>query len=197
MAINTANVYFGPGANYQKIGELAGGEMRPIIGRHNFGPWWQIQFDQRTVGWVADAKVQEYGNTALIPVVAAPNIGGVKPTPGVIWNPTPLPLLTCVPTPAAPPATIVAGATVPSTPAATPAATGGMVTTEITAAAPTFIAPGPPVNPKADRPESIPDPQTSRDPISTDAMNLALPISGIGLIAGGIILALTSRKKAG
>jgi len=28
-------------------------------------------------------------------------------------------------------------------------------------------------------------------------MNLALPISGIGLIAGGIILALTSRKKAG
>jgi len=197
-AIKTVTVYAGPGYDYDEVAELGAEDMRPIIGRANDAPWWQILYDRETVGWVADAEVDEYGNTALVPLVAAPDIFGYTPTPGAIWNPTPLPLLTCVPTPT-PTATVAGAAGAPAAgggvaqgePQSTP--TVGMVSGEVDGGVPVNTTGSALTGPGV----SSRNADASRAESPTSAMNLILPLAGLVLISGGIVLALVSRKGGG
>ncbi len=200
-AIATVTVFAGPGTDYSVVAELGAEDMRPIIGRPFYAQWWQIQFDQETVGWVADAEVDEYGNTALVPVVDTPPINGNTPTPGAIWNPTPLPLLTCVPTPTPTPTTL-AGEAPPSGGAGTqgdaqPTPTVGMVSAEVGGSAPVIGETAGSANSPSGSGVSSRGSEASRAASPTSAMNLILPLAGLALISGGIILALTSRKQSG
>lgn len=212
-AINRLIVYGGPGMDYGPVSTLEAEEMRPITGRAAYAEWWQIMVKPNLIGWVQDREVDEFGNTALVPIATPPAINGATPTPGIPWNPTPLPLLTCVPTPT-PTATPTATGTV-STPG-----TGGdvgasgdsegvaapgsdsqseMVPAEIVA---TPIAPGQLATGDASDSASGPgmvsrDSGTSRAASPTSATNLILPLAGLALIAAGIVLALATRKQSG
>lgn len=204
-AIATVTVFAGPGTDYPVVAELGAEDMRPIIGRPFYAQWWQIQFNQETAGWVADAEVDEYGNTALVPVVDTPPINGNTPTPGAIWNPTPLPLLTCVPTPTPTSTPTSETSTADASPSggsgtqgdAQPTPTVGMVSAEIGGSAPVtgetaVTADGPSGSGISSRSSEV-----SRAASPTSTMNLILPLAGLALIGGGIILALTSRKQSG
>lgn len=203
-------VYGGPGTDFGPVSTLEADEMRPIMGRANYAQWWQIQVKPGMLGWVADAEVTEYGNTALVPVVAPPAINGATPTRGPLWNPTPLPLLTCIPTPT-PSATPTGTAT--SEPNAVEgaapgsgdegggsqpeAATTDMVSAEIVA------TPVSQANTTAAQVEDVAaqgsgissrGSEAGRAASPTSTTNLLLPLAGLALIAGGIILALLSRN---
>ena len=211
-AIEAVIIYAGPGDDYDEVAELGAEDMRPIIGRGYYAQWWQIQYDRETVGWVADAEVDEYGNTALVPLVVAPEIDGNTPTPGAIWNPTPLPLLTCVPTPTPTPspsptatgtleASLAGGGVTGSEGGGSgsqggpqPTQTVGMVSAEIEGEAPVtgeeeVASSGTGVDSRGS--------ESSRAASPTSALNLILPLAGLALISGGIVLALASRRKAG
>ncbi|MCO5179051.1 MAG: hypothetical protein M9896_03285 [Candidatus Promineofilum sp.] len=210
-ALDRLIVYGGPGINFGPVTTLEAEEMRPITGRAGFATWWQIQVKADTLGWVTDAEVDEFGNTALVPIVAPPTINGATPTPGSAWNPTPLPLLTCVPTPTpsatpthTPTPTGISGAA-PGTdndnggPAAT-ADAADMVSADILA---TPVQAAQPQTSSANA-ENAPDTgltsrgsDASRTASPTNVTNLILPLLGLALIAGGIILALLSRNRGG
>lgn len=210
-ALDRLVVYGGPGIDFGPVATLEAEEMRPITGRAGFATWWQIQVKAGTLGWVIDAEVEEFGNTALVPIVDPPALNGATPTPGIAWNPTPLPLLTCVPTPIPSPTltqtptpTVIAGAA-PGTDEnnGDPAATGDaadMVSAEIvatpvqatqsqTSAVEEESAPGSGLNSRGS--------DASRAASPTSMTNLILPLLGLALIAGGIILALLSRNRGG
>ncbi len=210
-AIDRLVVYGGPGINFGPVTTLEAQEMRPIIGRAGFATWWQIQVKPGTLGWVIDAEVDEFGNTALVPIAAPPTLNGATPTPGIVWNPTPLPLLTCVPTPTpsatptyTPTPTTVGGA-VPGTnednvALAESAEAADMVSAEIVA---TPVQAAQPQSSSADT-ESAPGTGLSsrgsdaaRAASPTSMTNLILPLLGLALIAGGIVLALLSRNREG
>lgn len=205
-AIQRITVYDGPGIDFAPLTTLERDEMRPIIGRAAFAQWWQILVDNQTIGWVSDNEVNEYGNTALVPIAPPPVINGNTPTPGAPWNPTPLPLLTCVPTPtpsATPTATptagndaannAIAGGTSDST---TPTATLEMVSADITGGPAAQTG-----NPAMAQEEnesgsgiSSRGSETARVASPTSMVNLFLPLAGLALIGGGILLALLSRN---
>lgn len=210
-AIRRVIVYAGPGIDFGPVATLEEDEMRPIVGRAGFATWWQILVDNKTVGWVADTEVNEYGDTALVPVVAPPAINGNTPTPGAQWNPTPLPLLTCVPTP-------TATATTTGTPASEPSGiesaaneineeTAGSL--DVTAT-PEMVSAIVESAPNSGAGDSVTQPdeeitigsgvssrgsEASRAASPTSMMNLVLPLAGLALIGGGIILALMSRTR--
>lgn len=206
-ALDQLVVYGGPGVDFGPVSTLEIDEMRPITGRAAYAEWWQILVKPDMIGWVQDREVEEFGNTALVPIAEPPAINGATATPGIPWNPTPLPLLTCVPTP---------------TPTATPTATG------------TIAAPGGGEETGASAPESEAQPDmvpaeivatpvsqgqpaaggetgdsaagpgmasrgssASRATSPTSVTNLLLPLVGLALIAVGIMLALASRKQVG
>lgn len=93
------NVRSGPGLDYDIVGTLALYESRPIVGRAPFAPWWLIELEDATLGWVSSETVEVYGHGANVPLIAAPEIGGVTPTPGQPWLVTPHPPCLIVPTP--------------------------------------------------------------------------------------------------
>ena len=204
-AIATVTVFAGPGTDYPVVAELGAEDMRPIIGRPFYAPWWQIQFDQETAGWVADAEVNEFGNTALVPLVDTPPINGNTPTPGAIWNPTPLPLLTCVPTPTPTPSPTPSALTGEASPSggagtqgdAQPEPPVGMVSAEVGGSAPVTGETAETADSPSGSGISSRSAEASRAASPTSAMNLILPLAGLALISGGIILALTSRKQSG
>lgn len=92
-------VYAGPGVDYPVISSLQRPEIRPIVGRAEFAPWWQIQLTPDLNGWVADADVDEFGDTGGVPLVDVPLLNGVEPTRGPLWQPTPIPFAACTATP--------------------------------------------------------------------------------------------------
>jgi uncharacterized protein YraI len=114
------NVRTGPGTNYDVESGLLTGDVRPIVGRASNAQWWLIELAGGKLGWVADRTVTVQGYTGNVPLVAAPAIGNVTPTPGPIWQPTTNP--TCVPTATATPEATSVAAT-QSQPEATAAAT--------------------------------------------------------------------------
>lgn len=222
QALDRLIVYGGPGMDYGPVSTLEADEMRPIAGRAAYAEWWQIQVKPNLVGWVQDRDVAEFGNTALVPVVAPPAINGATPTPGAPWNPTPLPLLTCVPTPT-PTATPTATATIATGAGAGANTAGGdqgaaspsdanaaapdsngseseMVSAEIIAT-PLSADQSPAVT--TNDPEASLEgagmtsrgSTASRAASPTSMTNLILPLAGLGLIAAGIVLALASRKR--
>lgn len=208
-ALKIVVVYGGPGVDFGPVSTLQPEEMRPMTGRYGYGPWWQIQVKPGMLGWVTDAEVDEFGNTALVPLVEPPAINGATPTRGPLWNPTPLPLLTCVPTPtptvtptgsATPEATAteaaavdsgVAGGSPPDT------ASADMVSAEIVA---TPVSQSEAAAQTADTSAqgsgiSSRGSESNRAASPTSATNLILPLAGLALIAGGIALALLSRNR--
>lgn len=202
-AIEAATVYAGPGDDYEEVAQLGPEDMRPIIGRAYDARWWRIQFDDETIGWVADIDVTEHGNTAQVNPVESPSINGNTPTPSATWNPTPLPLPNCVPPTPTPTATptetpVVEGDGVTGSqggstddPQLTP--TVGMVSAEVGENEPVVEE----ESDIAGQGVSSRNSEASRAASPTNAMNLILPLAGLALISGGIILALVSRKQSG
>ena len=205
-AIVRLTTYAGPGADYDPVATLEPQEMRRITGRAADATWWQIQLDAATVGWVHAREVDEFGNTALVTTVDTPPRNRVTATPGVPWNPTPLPLLTCVPTPT-PSATPTSTQTPPAVESgsgagetgatngggqsvgATPEQSVVETTGNETAQGGVAMPPGPGVSSRGS--------ESSRAASPTSSTNLILPIAGLALIGGGIILALLSRNRVG
>jgi hypothetical protein len=99
-ALTTANVYLGPGSDYPVSETLGAKEVRPIVGRAAFATWWLIQLDSKyTQGWISDKAGTVQGYTGSVPIIIAPAINGVFPTPGPQWDPTPAPICTPAPSP--------------------------------------------------------------------------------------------------
>jgi hypothetical protein len=108
------NVRSGPGTDYEVAGSLQYLEVRPIIGRVDDVPWWQISLEDGTNAWVSDTVVVVSGYTGAVPTIDPPQLpDGNTPTPGTPWAPTPVPGCTPQPT-----------STVTATASATPRATG-------------------------------------------------------------------------
>jgi hypothetical protein len=206
-AIDLALVHAGPGEDYPVVGSLPAGTERLITGRAEFATWWQILLiadEPQLLGWVADATVDEFGDTGSVPLVEPPLLNGVAPTPGAPWQPTPLPPA-CTPTPSPRPT-----ATATAMPSATPTATAtpsealsgvaigdaqagaGGSAAELSsqgAADGKQLAPGE----AADASDGEAD-NTGGSGRSSLA-SLLVPMLGIALIAGGIIIALISRAR--
>lgn len=104
--LGIVNVRSGPGVDYPVIGQLAFTETVVISGRAAFAPWWQIELENDTKGWVADRTGGVYGYTAAVKIIPIPDLESGTPTPGPAWNPTPDPMCpTLTPTPTRPTAT--------------------------------------------------------------------------------------------
>lgn len=102
QAFSKLNVRSGPGSDYDQVGRMNYLEVRPVIGRTAFAPWWQVMLVDGTIGWVADEFVVVTGYTGALPYVDAPPLpNGSTPTPGPRWEPTPNPICTPPPTPTA------------------------------------------------------------------------------------------------
>lgn len=196
-AVGVVYVYDGPGGDYNISATLQDGDTRRIVGRAGYADWWVIMLTLTETGWVDSQDVTVSGNTGLAPVIDPPPIGGATPTRGVPWNPTPPPFPTC-------PATATATATSTATPTSTasvtvpaPAATSATTVTtpaaESAAAATataeplTEVAPGTGLEPRGA--------ESARADSPTSTMNLILPLAGLALIAGGIIMALMARNR--
>lgn len=197
--------YAGPGIDYEPVATLEPEEMRRITGRAADATWWQVQLNTATVGWVQDREVNEFGNTALVAVVETPLRNGATTTPGAPWNPTPLPLLTCVPTPT-PSATPTGTHTPPTSEAGSGAVDVGAAGSEQPAGeTPASSAAGTDPSPAVHEGTELPPgpgvssrgSESSRAASPTSAVNLILPIAGLALIGGGIVLALLSRNRGG
>ncbi len=198
-------VYAGPGGDYAILTSLATGETRVILGRAGYADWWQIQLSPGVIGWVDDEDVTVSGNVAGVPVVDPPAINGATPTRGPVWNPTPPPFVPCGPT-ATPSATPTATAT--GTPATAAPVEDRAGTSEAAAGRETTATPPAATN-AADgaTPAAVTDEtatgigvtsrgaEDSRAAGPTSAVNLVLPIAGLALIGGGIILALMARNR--
>jgi hypothetical protein len=193
-AIGLTLVHTGPGEDYAAVAELQPDETRIIIGRAEFATWWQIQATESLIGWVADEEVDEFGNTGRVPLAPPPEINGLTPTPGLIWQPTALPFA-CTVTPTPTP-------TFTPTPTATPTAT---ISPEETAAAATVEA-------VLLRPEgedggtggsaSLPGSSEGTDgkrlpdgAAASSPSNWLLPLAGIALVGAGILVALLARSR--
>lgn len=216
-AIDRLIVYGGPGVDYGPVSTLETEEMRPITGRAAYAEWWQILVKPNLIGWVQDREVDEFGNTALVPIATPPAINGATPTPGILWNPTPLPLLTCVPTPtptATPTATGAApasgtggdvgasggseGMAAPGSDSSSEMVPAEIVATPVSRELPTTGATeGETGDSSAGPGMASRDSSMSRAASPTSATNLILPLAGLALIAAGIILALATRKQGG
>lgn len=200
QALNTLNVRQGPGLDYPIIDQLVVLEVRPITGRSQYEQWWLIELASGDSGWVADAPALAQGYIGNVPIVPAPPLDGQTATPGVPWQPTPLPFCTFTPTATA---TTTSSATPTATPTAaltaTPTAvppTSTVINNEADAA--TRIALSavsveitPTQLPTAYPPRPTATPLDIVTPASTPNF---LPIAGFILIAGGIFIALARRK---
>lgn len=89
--LEAMSVYSGPGEAYRLVGLLGANEVRPIVGRAAFARWWMVQLDNTgRVGWVPNGSGTLHGFTGRVPIISAPALNGVLPTPGGIpWSPTP------------------------------------------------------------------------------------------------------------
>jgi hypothetical protein len=92
------NVRSGPGTGYTVLDVLIAGEVRIITGRAGNAAWWLIRLADGREGWIADQLATVHGYTGNVPVIPAPSLNNVTPTPGPTWQPTPNPLCTPPPT---------------------------------------------------------------------------------------------------
>jgi hypothetical protein len=202
-AIDLVLVHAGPGEDYPVVGSLSAGTERLITGRAEFATWWQVLLiadEPQLLGWVADAAVDEFGDTGSVPLVEPPLLNGVAPTPGAPWQPTPLPSA-CTPTPT-PTATLTATPTATPTATATPSeAQAGAGTGDAQAGAGGSAAEldsqgatdGKQLAPGETAVASTGEPNQTGG--TSGLSSLLVPMLGIALIAGGIIIALISRAR--
>lgn len=202
---NPTNVRQGPGIDYPVVGQLVFLEVRFILGRAADAAWWLVQLDDNT-GWVADNVVTIQGYIGGVPIVPAPAVDGQTPTPGTLWNPTPLPFCTVTPT-----ATTVPTNTPSPTTAVTEAlpslssaetATEPALPTETPLPQPTQTAVAPPTLIPAtatNQSVTISAAQITTDPVETadagSATDWLLPAAGLLLVAGGTAAYFTRRKN--
>lgn len=193
-AVGVVYVYEGPGGDYNINATLQDGDTRRIVGRAGYADWWVIMLTPTETGWVDDQDVTVSGNPGLAPVVDPPPIGGATPTRGAPWNPTPPPFPTCPATATATPtatptATASATTSAPATTSATAASSAAESAAATTAAAepPTEVAPGTGLDSRGA--------ESARTASPTSTMNLILPLGGLALIAGGIVIALIARNR--
>ena len=182
------NVRGGPGTDYPSVYQMIYFETRPIVGRYEFGDWWQIELFDGSTGWVKDSVVLVSGYTAAVPVVPAPEINGAQPTPGPAWQPTPdvacsdVVLPTATNTPAPGNTAVTPTHTATATPTDTPAEEAG---SEDTAPAATNV-------PATDTP-TIVAPTATATPIATAALPPGEEAadeggSSNGLLIGGALM---------
>ena len=197
-AVGVVYVYAGPGGDYNIVATLQDGDTRRIVGRAGYADWWVIMLTPTETGWVDDQDVTVSGNTGLAPVIDPPPIGAATATRGAPWNPTPPPFPTY-------PAT----ATPTSTPTSTPTATATTNSTAAVPAASSDAAATPAAESAAatsataqQTAETVAgtglDPrgaESARSESPTSNVNLILPLAGLALIAGGIVMALMARNR--
>ncbi len=190
QTLGATNVRSGPGLEYEVIGQLVYLEVRYIVGRAESAEWWLIQFNNGMFGWVANDIVLVQGYTPIIPIVEAPPLNGITPTPGAAWNPTPFPFCTVTPPP-----------TNTSTPAAElaeaqPAATATTAPTE--PPPPTEVRPtdAPIVQPTA-VPLDTPTPVATAVPAQSEAggSRTGILLLGLGLLIGAGLVITYLRKR--
>ena len=85
------SIYAGPGEVDQLVGLIGAGEVRPIVGWAAFTNWWVIQLDRSgRAGWINDESGFVHGYSGRVPIISAPELNGIVPTPGGnTWVPTP------------------------------------------------------------------------------------------------------------
>ena len=77
--------------------------LQRVIGRFTQGPWWLIQLDNGTQGWVLNEAVNVYGHTNLVTAYDTSHLGANAPAAGAAFAPTPYPGCNAIPaTPNAP-----------------------------------------------------------------------------------------------
>lgn len=171
------NVRSGPGINYSVVGELVFLEVRYIVGRAETAEWWLIQFNNGQLGWVADDVVLVQGYTPIVPLVEAPPLANGTPTPGAVWNPTPIPFCTVtpIPTETAPPTAAVSPTGVQ--PSATPLPTEPPATLVLPTNTPI-------VQPTAVTPEPSPAATTTMSsPPTNSGSTTGIVLVGLGALA--------------
>jgi hypothetical protein len=105
-----ANLYSGPGMDYNQVAVLPPGESWEIAGRNIDASWWLVVMPDGRYVWVRDVDVTTANITDSIPAVTTPaeltqlaSTGSLAPTPTPL--PTPTPTATATPTPFFPPGT--------------------------------------------------------------------------------------------
>lgn len=90
-SLDANRVFAGPDDAYPLVSVIVKTEVRPIVGRAAFADWWVIQLDGTGhAGWIADESGIVNGYTGRVPIISAPDLNGIAPTPGGnIWVPTP------------------------------------------------------------------------------------------------------------
>lgn len=91
LALGSVSVRTGPAIDYPLVGSLTFSEVRIIIGRSEFTPWWLVQFDEILQGWVSDSAVMVHGYTGNAPLVTPSTERVNTISENDKWNPTPLP----------------------------------------------------------------------------------------------------------
>lgn len=186
QAVNPTFVRAGPGLDYDLITELVYLEVRQITGRSGTETWWQISLEDGSPGWVSDAVVLVQGNVSAVPIVPAPPINGVTPTPGAPW--TPVLILACA---------ILPTWTPTPTPTAVPPSETPTPTPEPTEA-PTETAVPATETPAATEIPQTPTPLPTAEPLQIDSGSSAgswLPIAAFLLIGGGVAALLIPRLR--
>ncbi|GMQ79406.1 MAG: hypothetical protein BMS9Abin02_1994 [Anaerolineae bacterium] len=124
QALDTVNIRLGPGIDFELIGELVFLEVRPIVGRSEFVPWWLIELADKSNGWVIDEAVSVSGYIGNVPVADSDLAADATPSPQSTWAPTVEPQCTPLPTHTqTPPATNTPTKETVASPAVTDAAT--------------------------------------------------------------------------
>jgi uncharacterized protein YraI len=69
------NVRGGPATSFDIVGRLPAATQQPVLGRLADSSWWQIEFAAGPggIGWVAAEVVDFVGDSAAVPIVAAPD----------------------------------------------------------------------------------------------------------------------------
>lgn len=196
----------GPGTAYKPAGTILYLEVRPIVGRADSAPWWQIVMHDGQLRWVADSVVVVSGYTAFVPIVPAPPLSdGSTPTPSAeIWSPTPNPVCTPIPPSPTPSLTPIPSNTpaptsaVPANTATVPAGTeeidkGDIIQETATANEPTATAITPIQVTATSTAVVIPTP----GPLPTMNEGSPIPwgpIAGVGLILIGAFMFVIRRR---
>jgi SH3-like domain-containing protein len=101
-ASGVVNVRTGPGPDYDLVERLRDEEVRPVVGRHGWYQWWQIETADGSLGWVWDSAVVVTGDILSVPVVET------GPRPDNVSAPwEPVPDAPCLATPATRVATVL------------------------------------------------------------------------------------------
>ncbi|MCB0018600.1 MAG: SH3 domain-containing protein, partial [Anaerolineales bacterium] len=175
------NVRGGPGTDYPSVYQMIYFEVRPIVGRYQYGDWWQIQLFDGNTGWVKDSVVLVSGYTAAVPIVPVPELNGATPTPGPVWEPTPIVACSDVVLPTA------TNTPAPDSTAVTPTNTATATATPVAEEADEEVAAADTAVPATDTPTSV-APTATATPVATAALPPGEDDSSAGGSSNGLLM---------